>query len=480
MHLKIIRPDSFDFQGKPVTCMVKMSSRGLIGNDRADFLKFGSHEIVDALGSVKLAKNEIPLYLAAIGSTEYYGPNRNGDGFREATNRATHNTFEKYARVYRDHQNKDPEKSYGRVIKSAYHDPVHRIELLVGLNGDEKVASLNGGLVADKELEKIASGKEIPWSMACRIDHDVCSGCGNKARTREDYCDESNCKYGGLQHNIAKMASDGHILHADNPNPRHFDISHVWRPADRIAYAFGVLEKAAEGRVVGGAELAERMGLTLPLALLLEDAPQAAVDQIKIASILADLDNGQRHGSDLAFSAAVRLPFEMPNLGNSSSLMKEALCALARHRIVLPVQEFLTLATGNEKIAAEVASSVQSRLPGIFRRMLLSDDVTEKLASNPFVPSRACGVELDRWALRMKQAFGVEPSVVRDRATRASIRGVNPDTLSTVKEAAANETDDMLARQYALYKIAALAVIKTEAHDFAGIATSSIRQHYVV
>ena len=72
--------------------------------------------------------------------------------------------------------------------------------------------------------------------MACRIPFDVCSGCGHKARTRAEYCKAATCKYGGCHDNLGKIAADGHILHVDNPNPSFFDISNVFRPADRTAY----------------------------------------------------------------------------------------------------------------------------------------------------------------------------------------------------------------------------------------------------
>jgi hypothetical protein len=201
----------------------------------------------------------VPIHLIAIGATEFYGPNRNGDGFKEATLRKYAHTFvtkpvtREGAYFYRDHLNKNPLKSYGTVKAAFYHPAMHRVELLVALNGTKEAAERNNGLLADRELEKLArddDGDAFGVSMACRVPFDVCSGCGNRARHRGEYCTARTCKYGGLAEAITKVAADGHVLHADNPDPAFFDISHVYRPADRTAYVMGML-KAAGGVVLG-------------------------------------------------------------------------------------------------------------------------------------------------------------------------------------------------------------------------------------
>jgi len=248
--IKITSPDSQDF-GVPAVEMVKQSSRGLRGDDLKSFIKRAGHEFADKLRDVNVAPGEQLVHLIAIGATESYGPNRNGDGFKSATCRKYHPTFVKHARWYRNHQNKDEAKSYGIIKMSAFNEAMKRIELLVALNGTKEAADRNKGLVADKEMQKIASGSN-DWgvSMACRVPFDVCSGCGNKAANRSTYCTERNCKYGGCYNNLTKVAADGHVLHLDNPDPTWVDISDVYRPADRIAHAFGHIGKFSRKRQV--------------------------------------------------------------------------------------------------------------------------------------------------------------------------------------------------------------------------------------
>ena len=171
--IKIVDPRGWEWD-RPIVQRVKISSRGLRGADRAEFLKTASHEFVDLIDKTKLAKDEEPVHLIALGASECWGSNRNGDGFKEAACKKYHGTFVKYARWYRNHANKNPKKSYGYIKASAYNNPMRRVELLAMLNRTKEAAERNGGLVADQEMEKISRGEDIPVSMACRVPHDVC------------------------------------------------------------------------------------------------------------------------------------------------------------------------------------------------------------------------------------------------------------------------------------------------------------------
>ncbi len=258
--IKEIPLGSYNF-GEPNSQLIKVASIGLHGNDLRAFIKTAGHKMALEMQKLSFAPGEVPIHLIAIGATEYYGPNRNGDGFTENCCKSYHDTFVKHARWYHNHQNKDPEKSYGIIKHSSYNDTMHRLELIVALNGTKEAAIRNNGLVASRELQYIASGKD-DWgvSMACKVAYDVCSGCGNKARTRADYCTEKTCKYGGVKDNMLKIAEDGHINYVDNPHPTWFDISDVsdTRPADRIAYVLGPMQKAASSRILTGSDLADK------------------------------------------------------------------------------------------------------------------------------------------------------------------------------------------------------------------------------
>lgn len=877
MHIKVVQPNAYDFS-EPVATLVKCSSRGLVGEDRRQFEKRASVDFTRELSQIKTAADEPLIHLLIIGATEAYGMNRNGDGFRQQACRDYHPTFVKYAKFFRDHKNKDARKSYGRPVASAFNERMKRIELLVALNGSKEAADRHGGLVADKELEKLARGDDLPISMACvtdptypvltrdrgyigiaeirvgdnvwtqqgrwrrvtqlnrrrytgtvyefrvnglprpleltadhpmwakvfagsrkadavklkarryfqdsqafvaapagwthaehvgvgdrffyrpitrypgygqiadialatvmgyylaegsflyngdracttqfschvddslprrlprlvetmfpdvevqihprhnskpglsvdvhstefseflrkyvgrgvahkriapeifnatreiklaflgawldgdgwvdkngghwstanyalalegrdllasvgipssiyMIDHakcptsgyvgsgveyvlnvahldlwnlseasekvaayptpaqqrtkpasmrycpdgtyayrvaavesravtdietynveveedesyslgglishncrvafDVCSFCGNRASTRAEYCmgiDEGGmCKAGGLKHRIGSLVDvDGvlHALHADNPHPTFFDCSHVFRPADRIAYVLGQLEKTAssQGRRVTGAELAATMGVTIPYELLVEqNYPSDVRRMLKLAYVLADLEQEITHGECPAAAHA----FTISSQGACPSpppyyreKFAQFLRSLVDARICLSPEHFVQLIAGcSQEKAAAVAEIVRQALPGIYSRMLSSEEFVEKVAGNPYVPTPSSNDQMRLWAIKQASALSLRACDVTRRAQLAVLRGETPavvrcDDELTKLAGAADDPVNRLAEQYALYKLAFLSAIPEQDPDLALTTNLVIVQNY--
>jgi hypothetical protein len=219
---------------------VRFSSRGLRGYDLAHLFKQGADEVfVNQIRQQCPQPGEQFLHVVALGSTEFGGPNRNGDGFSKRACREFHPTFVKFARWYRDHKNTDPAQSYGLVKLSHFNQQMGRVELLVALNAAKEAADRNGGLVADKEMDLIHSGRDLQTSMSCKVAFDICAGCGNRARNRGEYCNSAMCKYGGCQDNLGMTFDDGFTLFVHNDEPYWMDISHITegRQADRVSWA---------------------------------------------------------------------------------------------------------------------------------------------------------------------------------------------------------------------------------------------------
>lgn len=489
--IKLITPGSYNFD-EPVAQLVKVSSRGLVGSDLRDFVKRASAELADKIASIHTGPGEQLVHLFALGDTERFGPNRNGDGFRRDICREWHPTFQKYARWYRHHQNKNPAKSYGIVKMSWFNDLMGRIELLVGLNATKEAADRNGGLVADEEMEKLASGKDLPVSMATKVSHDICSGCGNKARTRSEYCGPELCKYGGLQDNIGKIFEDGHVLHADNPDPRFFDISAVYRPADRIAYVLGkaaeydaLMKAASETNPMGGAEIAARLGVTAPLWLI-DDGPWSdrhVVAQLKVASDLMSMENDPArtipHSLDRSFTRAVQ-----PPAADTAEMAKQAKLshitqALAATNCLLPVHDFLMLVSGKgpEK-TAHAADLVASRLPGIYNRLASDPGLEQALRTNPYLPSGVPPRRVRDWVAKHAHAWSLDRDRIVERLQLSILRQPDsPRPRPFIKEAA-NAKVDALAREYALYQLAFLQS-RVDSPEAALTKTAVIRHNYI-
>ena len=494
---KTFLTNAWDF-GLATAEIVKISSRGLFGEDAKLLVKRASEEFVHQARKVAMHPDELPVHIIAMGATEGYGPNRNGDGFKAAALRAYHKTFEKYAKYYRHHQNRDPSKSYG-VIKLAYwNEPMKRVELLLGLNKTAEAAKRNGGLIADKEMERLGNKQDFAGSMACKVAYDVCSVCDNRAPSRREYClsikEGGMCPGFGCRNGLTRVMDNGHIQHVDNPHPSFFDYSGVFKPADRIAYG-GVADylskAAAAGQLPSGAELAELIGITAPLNLLLAEAEPYAAKQIKLAYELADIEKQventiSTHREKQAASAFALpvTPFDFSELGQPGSEKSAyGLGALASQKVAMPVREFLRwLSGGDSDKVASVAEAVSGLLPGIYNRMIASGNLEADISNNPFRPSEKLAPLAQRkWASKCAADYSLSVNAVFERASLSAIRQIPATVVRTKSElgekwASVSGQAETLARHYAMYKLAFLAEQSTEMPLTAHFA---IRQNYV-
>ena len=377
--------------------------------------------------------------------------------------------------------NTDPRKSYGRVVSSAYNEPMQRVELLVALSNTKEAADRNKGLIADKELTKLASGQHIATSMACSVGYDLCSYCGNKAPNVKDYCtgtyEGGHCKAGGLKHNIGSLIEidNGiHHLHADNPHPSFFDISHVTRPADRIAYVTGQLKTASASAVIKSAELAAALCLQVPLDLrLATTTSKTAAAQLSQLYTLAGQEDMAAAGKyaapvnyGLAFNTTTQdIDTPLPALPDFQYKVAGAMRALVDSRILLPISRFIELftSTGIEK-TADLATLTQLAVPGAYTRLVQSDTCEQQLHNNPYLPAKTAAAAEHAWAHQLVPTYSVKESDVQNRVQRAAIHGdVVPQFITSeaagVKVASDSYAVRALAEQYCLYKLAFLQAI---------------------
>lgn len=189
----------------------------------------------------------IYLHVIALGAGEYYGSNSNGDYFPEAELLGMceevngekkcygYSTFETNAKVYRLHQNRDPEKAIGDVIRAIYNQKMHRVELIIAV--DKKKAP--------DIVERIENGEKLPVSMGCNVKYDKCSICDNVAyKSRLEYCEHGKFM-------LRQILKDGRKVMRINYGPTFHDISFVRVPADKTAY---VLAKVASGEKIAEIE----------------------------------------------------------------------------------------------------------------------------------------------------------------------------------------------------------------------------------
>lgn len=175
--------------------------------------------------------NHAYLYDRALGAGEVYGPNNNGDYFERHELKGHHHTFEKEANLYRHHKSKGPK--IGDVLASAYNEPLDTVDLIIRA----PIEQIANDLTSFENNQRL-----IQTSMGAKVKNDICSICGNKARTRAHYCHH-------LRGMMLRTMPDGRLVYARNPEPKFVDISIVVIHADP---ASAVLRKIAHDHKAAG------------------------------------------------------------------------------------------------------------------------------------------------------------------------------------------------------------------------------------
>ena len=240
-------------------------------------------EITNFLLTLRPIPGRSYLHINMLGASDIYSATRNGDYFSSDTLKKYHHTFQTTpAKFFKGHRNTSTSPHFGVCVFATYNESMHRIELII--EADEATS---------KEIdEQISKGFYPKTSMACKLPYDVCSICGNKARTREQYCVH-------LSTMMNKIFPDGRKVVAINDTDiKWFDCSLVFRPADITS---SVLQKVADDSNIahlGSAERAELEGYTEKKASIkkwselikeISDSGQVLSDVTGILSKVKDL-----------------------------------------------------------------------------------------------------------------------------------------------------------------------------------------------
>lgn len=337
-------------------------------------------EATEFAKSVGPTPGKTKILVLAMGASEYYGPNRNGDAFKESELIKHHHTFKTNAHVFKSHVNKDPAKSIGRVIESFYNRDMHRVELILELDNQK----------AAEQVEKIRANKDVAVSMGCRIKYDVCSICGNKAPTRAEYCTH-------LKYEMGEIHPDGKIVCAENPRPNFFDISMVFRPADKTGY---MLKKIARD---GGlhiedksADLAIKNASLTVLASYLRKAADIdkTISGVAIGADTESIDTKSLSPRDKRLSAKWISTLTPKVVAAYTSISKDKLKTLSKESFSDTLK--LLSDSGVFLMTSEFVELLFNKLlgktvpPGLTEKLVsLQKDIFEVLAEHPEVPAKA-------------------------------------------------------------------------------------------
>lgn len=399
--------------------------------------------------------DHVGIHLTAIGDSERYGFNRNADGFTKKANETYHPTFVKYGMVYRHHKNKDRNKNLGHIKASAYNPYQGRIELYIHAHKGR----------AEKELTKFAETGEIPYSMACRVQEDRCSICDTKRKTSKD---PNQCDH--VRHELGKLAEDGRYTGTYNDEPKHFDISFVIRPADRIAWS---LSKAASdnGDFVTSDALAEMEGVWTPEELLLTS--QSSMSKLAMAKRIADFErkyvslaeSGPKDSNDkwlweLRKAAAVRTFDDRTIEKLREYEPNDVFFALADSKIVMDPVSYVKYAMGVDGGSlSDHLDEIEKEAQAIFMKMAADGTIYESCLESRYDvdPEKAFGIRGD--LTDMVKAASITSSMELTAASRRAVEVTlsgKPVGLSGPEalEKAAGAVANVVAREYATYKLA--------------------------
>jgi hypothetical protein len=322
------------------------------------------------------------------------------------------------------------------------------------------------------------------------VPHDICSFCKHAAKTRDEYCTREKCAAGGCRDNLTrlvKVGNDLHHLHVDNPNPTWFDISRVFRPADRIAYGAKAdyLTKAASD--AGFFELQNSIKMaessTAPLAVILYQNgshgcwSEAHTAQIKLGYGLASLEKSAAAIDANSYRAFVTPAFPVEKLAAFGSVQCDTqLAALADRKIILNLRDYARLA--GQEMHLKSAAAV---LPGIYTRMTMDESLPLRVESGKcdFIDKTA--TESARMlAAALHADYSLSKAAVTDRVLLSCIRGHSAPAISVYEKSASwDQGGEQLAKDYAIYKLASLWRVAAVDTDFPTTVRLSLGQNLV-
>lgn len=369
------------------------------GNSRIDTGRVTktASEALDYIKNVQPEPGKTQMLVLALGSEEAYGPNRNGDGFPERpipakTKHASsdnrkwwvapgeeltkhYQSFETNpAHAFLHHQNQDPAKASGHVKKAFWNPKMHRVELLIIVDNQKDSEWVN----------RVNDGDFPAVSMGCRIKHDICSRCGNIAPTRAQYCEH-------VRNGMNQINPDGTKNYVHNPSPNFFDISRVFRPADRTGYTLKKVAHVYELQSSASlGEDADALANKAAAIRKLSDIEKIVRGQPVASS--STLSNGERVLIDkFREYAAPRMASmsEIPPSTFQGHPLAEALSSLASIKTPLTGPEFVRLIVSHlsgEPLPEHVVQKTAALLPTVLalfeRSPALFDDVLKTGALN--------------------------------------------------------------------------------------------------
>ena len=417
--------------------------------------------------ALKPPKGMTGIHLVALGDSEAYPMNRNGDLFPKEACQKYYDTFVKHGHVFEHHRNKDPKKAIGQIKAAAYNPDMHRIELYIWADNEK----------AHDHLERLEKTGEVPFSMAAKVPWDRCSCCG---AIRERPGDKSECDH--VKYQLGKIAEDGTQIGTYNDEPTWFDISFVGRPADRIAWNLKTASAMPEDLTLNSSvKQAEIEGYVLPddLAMESESAKRKHEIMQKLASAYEKCA-AWLSGESRPATAHDKYAFELRKLAGArlddatlNGLREldpaDAFSALGDAGVLMDAPSFFKYAFGPDyRIVEKYVPFVEKAASDVVREAVDTSSCAEFCNCDRFDARKRNFLSRPRGGCLMDslcksaaaRGFGTDDAVSSVLGAMASGSAPSFDrslekTASDVDMAVVNK----LAKKYAMYKIAGIASV---------------------
>lgn len=433
---KAIFTSAFDYEelfGGKIACLV---------DDPNVLKKTASSQVVSEWGDIKPLKDHSLIHLIGLGASERTGQNRNGDGFKRALLQREHDTFRTKGALYRDHNSKVPwEQRDGDVVKTAYNDDMDRVELLVAARHDK---------CADW-LSDIEKGKRVDFSMGFDCKYDVCTICGNKAKTRKDYCD---CVKRGAKapFGMGRVLDDGRKCGVDNPEGHFNDISKVGTGADMIAQHLRKVAHLNDGEALGGAELMERLGM---------DFAAKAEQSVKMATAhkLSRMEKQVPVTSFRPSKSTERISQKVASKLRAAE-PPVMFAQLAKVGAMLNCREFFKLTLGSKFAEHEpLVDAAEGQLSTLFTDICASPERLDAVCNSRLYD---CGktahlsgpILTPLESALICEEFSLHPEIAEQRSVKIALYGDRVEYTPVNQKL--REPVEFLLNEYAAYKLAAL------------------------
>lgn len=449
---KILTSGYNDNEVFPPSEIIPVFSKGF---DKATLQKRASM-FVDILPTFERKPGYQYIHLISVADGCTYGPNSRADFYNGEPCEITiprpekdgptivlldggiskyHDTFLKSGGVYTEHRNKhsiNPPKSQGYIVAAGYNKPMKRGELIIGVNDD----------AWGDDLEKLAKGIPLKFSIGFDATHDRCSLCGHVAHTEDGHCSH-------IKHQSGQWDDEGNAIYMISDQGVYHDISRVRVPAERIAFS---LKKVANGSnepelaptvnpdalryILKSATAVKRYETVKKLAKL----EKKIITELKAGGLTKKLLSGCKLNKKADDSAIDELHkfIDFAQTG-------EVLGGLKANKCVLTPEEFLKFISP-ESATPKNVEIIQGGLPGIFEDLWQSPSLDVFCEDDGYASAPCLDLRILRPVKRISEDCSVDLMQTLNSLMGSSLQSKPSVTIICVK----NRGND-LSREYASY-----------------------------